>query len=397
MNMPVTYSHRQQASEDFRGMSEGVLRALDMIKQAKDDEQNRADRAMARQIQQSQLASAAQQQEAGALQLKGAKEEDRLLGNFNDITTRQATPGAFGPETAGEAALPSPLSTRGRGEAFKDSIIAQIRTRRDPSNPVTADQIGQERTDKATARTQGMEEFGLRKGQITAATEASKAATAHSAIEDAKTKRETELLGKPKPPDPGDALEVAKFARQLNQDFMGNQLTKDFQVIERTKGQMEQSYSAWKERAQAAEKDGKTLDRGAIDQTLITLFNKLLDPSSVVRESEYARTPEGMAFLTRVQGQFQKFQEGGAGISPQFMDELINSAGVLTKAAEDGFAKHAQDAMATAQSYGIAPERVVGGYARYLNHGSAAPAGIPGVPAAGPSDDDIIAGFRKKP
>lgn len=49
-----------------------------------------------------------------------------------------------------------------------------------------------------------------------------------------------------------------------------------------------------------------------VDQTLITTFNKILDPQSVVRESEYARTPENMSLINRLYGNMQSYVQGGA-------------------------------------------------------------------------------------
>jgi len=60
----------------------------------------------------------------------------------------------------------------------------------------------------------------------------------------------------------------------------------------------------------------------AVDQSLITLMNKILDPTSVVRESEYARTPEGMSALERMKGWAGKISAGGAGLSSQERESL---------------------------------------------------------------------------
>lgn len=49
-------------------------------------------------------------------------------------------------------------------------------------------------------------------------------------------------------------------------------------------------------------------------QTVLVTFQKILDPTSVVRESEYSRSQEGQALLTRVQGAFDRLRSGGVGI-----------------------------------------------------------------------------------
>lgn len=289
MNFAVPMSHRQQASEDFRGLSEGLIRALSVVKQAKDDEEARKDKDLAREIQKAQLAASQQQQEMGALQLRGAKEEERLLGSMNDFDTRQAT-GGFGPQLPEEAALPSPLSTRGRGEAFKDSIIAQLRTRRNPGEPVTPEQVAQERADKATARSQAGEEFTLRKGQITAATKASEASTAHSVAETAKTKKETELLGKPKPED---LKNIATMEDNLRQELVKN--AGEFVKVR-------DAYS----RVQAVTKQPSA----AGDLALIFNFMKMLDPGSTVRETEFANAENAKGVDESIRSVWNKLKTG---------------------------------------------------------------------------------------
>jgi hypothetical protein len=41
------------------------------------------------------------------------------------------------------------------------------------------------------------------------------------------------------------------------------------------------------------------------------IFNKFLDPESVVRESEFARTPENMPLINRFKAAFIKLKKGG--------------------------------------------------------------------------------------
>jgi len=41
----------------------------------------------------------------------------------------------------------------------------------------------------------------------------------------------------------------------------------------------------------------------------------MLDPTSVVRESEYARSAEGTALMSRIQGAYEKLIQGGAGVT----------------------------------------------------------------------------------
>ena len=57
-------------------------------------------------------------------------------------------------------------------------------------------------------------------------------------------------------------------------------------------------------------------------KAMVTYFNKLLDPTSVVRESEYARVGEGQSLWNRISGTYDKIVQGGAGISQKELAEF---------------------------------------------------------------------------
>lgn len=162
MNFPM--SHRQRASQDFRGMSESMIRALTMIKQAKDDEAEKAEKAEDRKRQGESHAAAMKaamnQNRMGEIQLRGAQQQESLTAQLGDFEAREAGPPVAGPVTAREAAIPSPLSNQSRGDMFRDGVIAQLRTLR--GKETTADQVAQERADQATTRKQNVDEHGLR-------------------------------------------------------------------------------------------------------------------------------------------------------------------------------------------------------------------------------------------
>ena len=50
-------------------------------------------------------------------------------------------------------------------------------------------------------------------------------------------------------------------------------------------------------------------------QAILIAFNKMLDPSSVVRESEYARSATGQSALETMRGFVDKLAAGGAGVT----------------------------------------------------------------------------------
>jgi len=67
----------------------------------------------------------------------------------------------------------------------------------------------------------------------------------------------------------------------------------------------------------------------ALDQGLISMFNKLTDPTSVVRESEYARTPENLPVVNRMVGAIDKLKQGGAGLTNGDREALVVGAKII--------------------------------------------------------------------
>ena len=74
---------------------------------------------------------------------------------------------------------------------------------------------------------------------------------------------------------------------------------------------------------------GDIKNKVALDQALISLFNKLTDPTSVVRESEYARTPENIPTVNRIIGALQKLSRGGAGLTDEDRKALVTGAKII--------------------------------------------------------------------
>ena len=54
-------------------------------------------------------------------------------------------------------------------------------------------------------------------------------------------------------------------------------------------------------------------DMAAGSQAVLVTFQKILDPTSVVRESEYARSASGLSLIEQVAGALERLKEGGAG------------------------------------------------------------------------------------
>lgn len=60
------------------------------------------------------------------------------------------------------------------------------------------------------------------------------------------------------------------------------------------------------------------------DQALIMMFNKALDPASVVRESEFAMTAAGTSAINRLENLVKQYKTGQK-LSPQMRADLVNT------------------------------------------------------------------------
>lgn len=98
----------------------------------------------------------------------------------------------------------------------------------------------------------------------------------------------------------------------------------------------------------------------AVDQALINTFNKMVDPNSVVRESEYARTGEGQSKLAEVSGYIDKLQKGGAGLTPENRLEMYNVASSLMSAANDYYKEKRKNYEDISKEYKVSPNLVIG-------------------------------------
>ena len=108
------------------------------------------------------------------------------------------------------------------------------------------------------------------------------------------------------------------------------------------------------------EADGKNPETFvAIDQSLITLFNKITDPGSVVRESEYARTPGDLALIKRIDAFASRIEKGGR-LEPSARQALVRMANKFYDVAAQRYGIVRSDFEHNSKVYGIDPSLVVG-------------------------------------
>lgn len=111
---------------------------------------------------------------------------------------------------------------------------------------------------------------------------------------------------------------------------------------------------------QEALKTGDSRNLVAIDQGLITMYNKLTDPTSVVRESEYGRTPQNLPMVNRIYGAIQKVTQGGAGLTNEDREALVLGAKIIANHRGAAFQERRDSYTNQALDAGIDPFRVTG-------------------------------------
>lgn len=102
----------------------------------------------------------------------------------------------------------------------------------------------------------------------------------------------------------------------MRKEFSSIPAIKNANEIKRQFDNVTNTYNAYKQ--------GK-LRANAADQAMVTTLNKILDPTSVVRESEFARTAAGQSIFARMQGYFDKISKGGGGLTNAEREDLYNA------------------------------------------------------------------------
>lgn len=207
-------------------------------------------------------------------------------------------------------------------------------------------------------------EYGKPYGQLTQ--EQQQAVNAKS-IEQAGSKAEATTAGKTKAESEAPLSSKDRFAalRGLQEDWR-----KVDAPVKETKRQYDLMQTGLK-RFREGDKIGGS-------QAVLVTFQKILDPNSVVRESEYARTPEGLGLQQRMEGFIERLQSGGAGVPVADLEQMVQTA----KEFVDGMTTYNQierrRITAGARQAGLDPNDIFGDTA------PAAPAGATTPKAATP-------------
>ena len=94
-------------------------------------------------------------------------------------------------------------------------------------------------------------------------------------------------------------------------------------------------------------------------EAMTVLFQKILDPNSVVRETEANRPAQFAGLSKRIEGAWQRLTQGGALITVAELKKYVRLAGEMTQAAAIGLEDNRARIQKTATDWGLNPEHIV--------------------------------------
>jgi len=151
----------------------------------------------------------------------------------------------------------------------------------------------------------------------------------------------------------------AETTMKLRKEYEDDPTIKATRVIETSVNRMNSVWNNYvKTKGTALEMESKN----ALDQLLVITFNKALDPGSVVRESEFARTPEGSSLVNKYQGMVERAIKGGVGLNDAERKSLVQTAQQMMEAQNKYKSKIDEFFVREASKIGVDPSRVIRGY-----------------------------------
>lgn len=128
---------------------------------------------------------------------------------------------------------------------------------------------------------------------------------------------------------------------------------------------------------------------GAGDMALVTSFMKMLDPTSVVRETEFAKAQDTAGLLQRLSNTAQKLQAGSF-LDDKQRQDFERLSGKYLKAAEEHEKRVRKDLGTTVDSYGLSAANVFGSAEGPKSPvPEAKPAAVPATQAAAVSEKTV--------
>jgi hypothetical protein len=135
---------------------------------------------------------------------------------------------------------------------------------------------------------------------------------------------------------------VSKQANDIQDDFLKTDVNENFVAIEKAAQDIESVMQLSLEEAKIPKTGKEQRNLSAIDLALVVSFNKMLDPGSVVRESEFNRTAENVSLINKLEGKYKKIFEGGVGITDADRIEIQKVSKLLLDNARKSLKKTSQ-------------------------------------------------------
>lgn len=170
----------------------------------------------------------------------------------------------------------------------------------------------------------------------------------------------------------GNPQKATEIASSLRQQFQNNQLVQNRNQIQTQVAMANDLWGTYLKDPTAQS------SKNFLDQALVKIFNKVIDPTSVVRESEAAQTPEGASYINRLRGSLEKVQSGGIALTDQDRKDLVTSLGILSNATERRYNVFRDFYKNEALKANISPDRVI----NLIDQPETATAGTPKNPDA---------------
>lgn len=111
----------------------------------------------------------------------------------------------------------------------------------------------------------------------------------------------------------------------------------------------------------SALESGEIKDMNAATQAVINSFNRVVEPGSVTRETEYARSPEGQALLESLKGKVEALSKGGPGLTVKSLRQFADLTKRFTDQALKSVEGDTKRLKKLAGEYGLDEELITGG------------------------------------
>ena len=145
-------------------------------------------------------------------------------------------------------------------------------------------------------------------------------------------------------------IDGIKLERDLRNDYEKSVDVKEYQILSRNAGNIDIAMDQITERGDDA--------RIASDEAIIASFKKVLDPPSVVRESEFARTGKALGLGGQVIGASEKLYRSGTTLQVKDLKEIQILVGKIMEERTNGINVKATNARRIASEGGLKADNV---------------------------------------